>query len=125
MLELYRNIRKYRKDLKMSQDELAKRAGYTDRSSIAKIEKGQVDLSQSKIRTFASIFGVSPGELMGNDGVQVFEVDPAPYRQLFDQNMEDQAKGLSEVIRMYVAFNEQDRQEVLTLMCMKYLKYKQ
>lgn len=69
MLELYKNIKKYRLGLKMSQDELAKKAGYTDRSSIAKIEKGQVDLPQSKIRLFADIFGVSPGDLMGNDGI--------------------------------------------------------
>lgn len=68
MLELYKNIKKYRQDLKMSQDELAKRAGYTDRSSIAKIEKGQVDLPQSKIRLFAEIFGIAPGDLMGPEG---------------------------------------------------------
>ena len=48
MLELYKNIRRYRKELKLSQEELAKRTGYTDRSSIAKIEKGMVDLPQSK-----------------------------------------------------------------------------
>ena len=67
MLKLYENIRLYRKRAKMTQDELARRAGYTDRSSIAKIEKGLVDLAQSKIEQFASIFGVSAGELMGWD----------------------------------------------------------
>ena len=49
----------------MSQAELARRVGYTDRSSIAKIEKGAVDLSQSKIKQFADVFGVSSGQLMG------------------------------------------------------------
>lgn len=49
----------------MSQAELAARVGYTDRSSIAKIEKGAVDLSQSKIKQFADVFGVSSGQLMG------------------------------------------------------------
>lgn len=67
MLELYTNIRKYRKELKMTQEELALKAGYTDRSSVAKIEKGLVDLSQSKIKQFADIFGVTPGHLMGWD----------------------------------------------------------
>lgn len=66
MLELYRNIKKYRKELKMSQEELAKKTGYTDRSSIAKIEKGMVDLPQSKILLFAEALNVTPGELMGN-----------------------------------------------------------
>ena len=69
MLDLYKNIKKLRLQMQWSQDELAKRAGYTDRSSIAKIEKGQVDLPQSKILLFADIFRVTPGELMGNDGI--------------------------------------------------------
>lgn len=65
MLKLYENIRMYRKKAKLTQDELAKLAGYTDRSSIAKIEKGVVDLSQTKIKQFADIFGISPSTLMG------------------------------------------------------------
>lgn len=69
MLELYKNIKKMRKENGWSQDELAKKAGYTDRSSIAKIEKGLIDLTQSKIFLFADIFGVDPGTLMGMDGV--------------------------------------------------------
>lgn len=65
MLLIYENIKKFRLQAQMSQAELAQRTGYTDRSSIAKIEKGMVDLSQSKIKQFADVFGVTPGELMG------------------------------------------------------------
>lgn len=67
-MNLYDNIKRLRKSHKMSQEELAKRAGYTDRSSIAKIENGGVDLSQSKIQLFADIFGVTPSELMDDIG---------------------------------------------------------
>lgn len=67
MLALYKNIKRLRTEAGMTQDELAKRAGYTDRSSVAKIEKGVVDLNQSKIQQFADIFGVTPGHLMGWD----------------------------------------------------------
>lgn len=49
----------------MSQDTLAKLTGYTDRSSIAKIEKGLVDLQQSKIELFAKALGTSSRELVG------------------------------------------------------------
>lgn len=52
----------------MSQDTLAELTGYKDRSSIAKIEKGEVDLAESKIREFAKALRVSPQELMGWDG---------------------------------------------------------
>ena len=51
----------------MSQDTLAKLTGYKDRSSIAKIEKGEVDLAESKIREFVKALKVSPRELMGWD----------------------------------------------------------
>lgn len=65
-LKLYENIRALRKARKMSQEELASRTGYTDRSSIARIEAGDIDLSQSKIQLFADVFGVTPTQLMGD-----------------------------------------------------------
>ena len=67
MLTLYKNIKKLREELGMSQDELAEKTGYTSRSSIAKIEKGLVDLQQSKIINFANALGVTPSQLMGWD----------------------------------------------------------
>ena len=66
-MKLYENIRQLRKERGWSQETLAKKTGYTDRSSIAKIEAGEVDLSQSKIVSFAEVFGVDPVELMGID----------------------------------------------------------
>ena len=56
-------IRNRRKELKITQDELAKLTGYSDRSSIAKIEKGVVDLSQSKIIDFSKALNVTPTQI--------------------------------------------------------------
>ena len=67
ILSLYKNIKAKRQELGLSQEELAKKVGYKDRTSIAKIETGKVDLSQSKIIEFANILGVSPSYLMGWD----------------------------------------------------------
>ena len=67
MLKLYENIKTYRKAAKLTQEELAIRTGYTDRSTIARIEKGEIDLPQSKIKQFAQALGVTPGHLMGWD----------------------------------------------------------
>lgn len=75
MLELYENIRKYRIERRMSQAELAKKTGYGDRSSIAKIERGDVDLPQSKIILFAKALSVTPGDLMG-DVENGYYIDP-------------------------------------------------
>lgn len=65
MLQLYKNIKMLREEKGLSQDELAKLCGYTSRSSIAKIEKWEVDLQNSKILLFANALGTTPGKLMG------------------------------------------------------------
>lgn len=49
----------------MSQDMLAEQAGYKDRSSIAKIESGKVDLSESKIEALATALGTTKAVLLG------------------------------------------------------------
>ena len=57
-------IKEQRLSVNMTQDELAKRAGYSSRSSINKIELGLVDLPQSKLMAIAQALGVSPVYLM-------------------------------------------------------------
>lgn len=58
-------IKTLRKAAKMSQTELAKKVGLKDKSSISKIEKGQGDLPESKIKQFSAALGVTPSELLG------------------------------------------------------------
>lgn len=67
MLKLYDNIKKEREEKGISQSELAKKVGYSDRSMIAKIENGKVDLSQSKIEAIAKALGTTSASLMGWD----------------------------------------------------------
>lgn len=67
MIKLYQNIKKLREENGLSQDALAKLTGYTSRSSITKIEKGLVDLQQSKIELFAKALGTTSKELVGWD----------------------------------------------------------
>lgn len=64
-MKLYENIKKRRLSLNLSQKELAEMVGYTSRSSIAKVEKGLVDLSQNKIVQFANALKTTPADLMG------------------------------------------------------------
>lgn len=49
------NIRKRRAELRMSQQELADAMGYKTRSTIAKIESGENDVSQKKLQKFAQV----------------------------------------------------------------------
>lgn len=66
-MDMYDRIRNRRKELGMTQDELARLTGYNDRSSIAKIEAKKADLSQSKIIAFAEALKVSTSYLMDGD----------------------------------------------------------
>lgn len=64
-METHENIKLLRERMGLSQEALAEKVGYKDRSSIAKIESGVVDLSQSKIAAFAKALNVTPAQLMG------------------------------------------------------------
>lgn len=63
--KLSEKIRSRRKELKMSQEELASLVGYTDRSIISRIEKGLIDLTESKIMAIAKALKVTPEILVG------------------------------------------------------------
>lgn len=66
-METHENIIRFREKLGLSQEALAEMVGYKDRSSVAKVEAGKVDLSQSKIAAFAKALNVTPAQLMGLD----------------------------------------------------------
>ena len=66
-MKLYENIRKYRTEKEWSQEQLAELMGYSEKSMISKIEKGQVELGIGKIMKFAEVFGVPADVLMGFD----------------------------------------------------------
>lgn len=67
MAELYKNIKKLRQQKGWSQEHLAELMGYSGRSMISKIERGEIDLTQSRIKQFADIFNISPDDLMGTN----------------------------------------------------------
>lgn len=51
----------------MTMQELADKCGYSSRATINKIEKGEINVSQGKIKALASALGVSPVDLLGAD----------------------------------------------------------
>lgn len=60
-------IKAKREELGMSQDELAKRMGYSSRSAIAKIERGASDIPYTKIREFANVLNTNVIFLIDGD----------------------------------------------------------
>ena len=66
-------IKRRRIELKLSQDDLAEKMGYKDRSTIAKIEAGINDVSQSKTEEFAKALDTSVAYLVGLSDLQVVQ----------------------------------------------------
>lgn len=65
MTNIGTRIAERRKELQMTQEELATRMGYKSRSTINKIELGVNDIPQSKIAKFAEVLRTTPSYLMG------------------------------------------------------------
>lgn len=64
---MYDRIRRLREDKDISQEELARRCGYSSRSTISKIEKGERNLTGDKIQVIADVLGVRPSYLMDGE----------------------------------------------------------
>lgn len=58
-------IKARRIELKWSQRDLSDKMGYSNHSTITRIEAGNVDIPQSRIVQFAEVLGVSVAHLMG------------------------------------------------------------
>lgn len=103
---LYSNIKNRRCELGMSQADLAKKLGYSDKSTIARIEKGETDLGIDKVSAFARALETTPTKLMGlenyspdfviDDGEKSFIVE---LRRLPEERRED----IRRMLRAYLA----------------------
>ncbi len=92
-----------RKELGMTQEELAQKLGYSGRSSITKIEKGVQQLTQSKIKQIANALDTTTDYIMGWDAKSDRYSDLLRYCEvLTDEDLETVqalAKRLSEYQR--------------------------
>lgn len=82
-MNIYDRIRMLRKNAGMSQDELAHKCGYSEKSMISRIESGAIDLPFSKVEVFATALNVDAAYLAGFSD---------------QQNLRDRALLLSDLI---------------------------
>ena len=101
MLELYSNIKRLRKQLNMSQQELAEAVGYKGKSMIAQVENGKVDLPASMISKFAEVFHVSELELMGLNATATTEPIESITITLPDYSFENDSQEMNKAIEIY------------------------
>jgi len=86
------NIKKRRLELRMSQQDLASAMGYKTRSTIAKIESGENDVSQKKLLKFALILDTTIESLISG-------ITPAEaHLSILPTNTEDSARNKNIVI---------------------------
>lgn len=82
------NLRRIRQAKGMSQEELAKALGYTNRSSINKIEIGRSNIPTDKIARMAEVLEVSPLELFegGEPPIEEETIIPFDFNKLSEDN---------------------------------------
>lgn len=73
MPDIGKRIKEKRELLGMTQEELAQKLGYRNKSSIAKIETGTNDIVQSKVVEFAKVLNTTVAFLMGWDEPNIME----------------------------------------------------
>lgn len=100
-------IKARRKELQLSQRELAEKMGYQNHSTITRIEAGKVDLPQSRIMQFAEVLGTTPGHLMGRDA------EPEDLGAMAAQVLLDPA--VLTMMEQYMSLSESDQFTVRTL----------
>ena len=88
MADIGKRIKNRRKELGITQEELAQKLGYKNKSTIAKIENGTNDIVQSKVVEFAKALDTTVAALMGWDDTEP-EQEPHYY-------LDDEAREMAE-----------------------------
>jgi transcriptional regulator with XRE-family HTH domain len=111
-------IKNRRKELGLSQEELAKRVGYTSpssRTTINKIELGINDISQSKLKQYAKALNTNVAYLLGLEELwdsfdQTKQPKKAQEEYNIFQNVENTfGKDAAELLRYFVQLNNQGK----------------
>lgn len=108
-------IQQRRIELNMTQEELAKKIGYTNKSTIARIETGTNQLRQSKIYEIAKALDTTPGYIMGWE-----DEEPSKGENLTPEMarliaMITRNKIISQYVEKLFKLNERDRSIVFSL----------
>lgn len=92
-------IKSRREELKLSQEEVAKRMGYESESSRSVVHKMEKGLYKFKVPTIKKLS-------------EALEVSP---KYFWDYDVEKSAKEDAEMLKIYTQLNDTDRQAVLIL----------
>lgn len=116
-------IKEARKALGLSQDELAKRMGLKNKSSICKVERGDDNLTTDNVVKYANALKCTPGYLMG------WEENPTDineeagklysayaFRVLYDSLPAEEQEKINEIEKQLVNITPENRTLILNLL---------
>lgn len=104
MVTIGERIKARRKELNMTQRELAAKMGYTDHTTITRIESGKVDPPQSRIMQFAKALGTTPSHLL-DEGTEPEDLGGLAAQVLLDP-------AIMNMVREYMSLSESDQYTV-------------
>ena len=105
-----KRIQERRTELRMTQEELAKKVGYKSRSAIAKIETGNSDLPQTKVIDIAKALDTTPAYIMGWTRTEA-EID-ADMELLARIDRDEECKRMA---RQYYAMSEKQQEYIRSM----------
>lgn len=116
-MDIGERIKRRREELGMSQDELARAAGYKSRSSINKIELDGRGLPQDKVVAIARALKVTPSYLMGWEDEEVAKIT-ARQEEFMECYFElsEQKQKIAERLLCYMKALTNEEAELITRM---------
>ncbi len=103
--KLGEDLRTYRIKHGLSQQNIADMLGYTSRSTIARIENGEIDLPSSKIKIMSDMFGIRYAEIVLGEENATQTSNPSGIAQelqeAFSPLSADQNKAVLQFLRNY------------------------
>lgn len=103
------NIKKRRFELRLSQQDLADALGYKTRSTIAKIESGENDITQKKLRRFAEVLDTTVEALIS--GVATVQPIPQTVITAVSDEAEPDSSNRSHTVAVILAGGKSSRNQ--------------
>lgn len=106
-------IKLQRAVLGMSQTELAKKLGYSEKSAISKIENGQTEPPVSKVQQFADVLQTSVAYLMGWGEVNTLEEDEQELLSIFRQFQPETRQTVIQMLSAFLSTQKSDTNQAI------------
>lgn len=109
-VEIGLKIKNRREEIGLTQRQLATKVGYTSPSSIAQIERGRINIPQSKLEALAVALMVDVSYLMDDDYTEAPPADFSRKRKfLFSKVKEGDEKDIALLYKLWEAVEESNK----------------